>query len=113
MVGFSRSVMAALVGLLATAVMPATSASAAVGEQHRLIAQPSAALRNADHRPDLRVTIWYPAAHGTPERSIDFPPDVPFFEVGSVAPDAAFRDTSRHPVILVSHGFGGSARMDL
>lgn len=111
MVGFSRSVMATLVGLLATAAMPTTSGSAAVGEQHRRIAQPSAALRNADHRPDLRVTIWYPAAHGTPERSIDFPPDAPLFEVGSVAPDATFRDTPRHPVILLSHGFGGSARM--
>ncbi|WP_286774193.1 MULTISPECIES: alpha/beta fold hydrolase [unclassified Sphingomonas] len=89
----------------------ATPAAATVGERHRLIEQPNAALRNADHRPVLRVTIWYPAAAGAQARSIDFPPDSPLFEVGSVAPDATFRDDKRHPVVLLSHGFGGSARM--
>ena len=96
---------------MAGAVAFATPAAATVGERHRLIEQPNAALRNADHRPVLRVTIWYPAAAGAQARSIDFPPDSPLFEVGSVAPDATFRDDKRHPVVLLSHGFGGSARM--
>lgn len=89
----------------------AAPAAAAVGEQHRLATQPSAALRDAAHRPDLRVTIWYPAKAGAPERSIDIPPDQPLFLVGTAAPDAPFVDEARHPVVLLSHGFGGSARM--
>jgi predicted dienelactone hydrolase len=58
---------------------------------------------------DLRITIWYPAKTGTTGRSIDFPPDASLFAVGTVGPDAPFADEGRHPVILVSHGFGGSA----
>ena len=87
------------------------SVFAAVGEQHRLARQPSAALRDAKQRSDLRVTIWYPAQDDAPTRSIDFPPEQPLFRVGRVAPDAPFADGSRLPVILLSHGFGGSARM--
>jgi hypothetical protein len=86
-------------------------ALAVVGEQHRVASQPSAILRDAQHRPDLRITIWYPAKPGAPTHSIDIPPDTPLFKVGSVATDAAFQDASHHPVILLSHGFGGSARI--
>lgn len=86
-------------------------ALAAVGEQHRVAVQPSAMLRDAQHRSDLRITVWYPAAAGAPTRSIDIPPEAPEFKVGSVAADAPFADTSRHPIILLSHGFGGSARI--
>lgn len=96
---------------LAICLLAALPVSATVGEQHRLADQPSAALRNADHRPHLRVTLWYPAKPGSPTRSIDFPPDQPLFSVGAVAPDAPFADRARHPLVLVSHGFGGSARM--
>lgn len=96
------------VALCLLAVAPA---SATVGEQHRLATQPSAAVRDAQGRSDLRITIWYPAKAGTTERSIDLPPDAPLFRIGTVAPDAPFADSDRRPVVLVSHGFGGSARM--
>src|SRR5204863_1401517 len=83
-----------------------------VGERHLKTMSPTAALRDAEHRPDLRVTVWYPAAAGSKEERIDIgPPDKPLFLVGAVASDASFADARRRPVILFSHGFGGTARM--
>jgi predicted dienelactone hydrolase len=83
-----------------------------VGERHLTAVNPTAALRDADHRDTLRVTVWYPAAADAREVSLDIgPPGSPLFKVGSAAPDAAFADATRRPVILFSHGFGGTARM--
>lgn len=96
---------------LALCLLTALPASATVGEQHRLAHQPSASVRDAAHRPDLRITIWYPAKAGAPTRSINIPPEQPLFRVGEVAADAPFVDDARRPFVLVSHGFGGSARM--
>ena len=60
----------------------------------------------------MRITVWYPAAESAVEKSLDLgPPGQPLFYVGSAAPDAPFADTRRRPVILFSHGFGGTARM--
>jgi predicted dienelactone hydrolase len=104
--------------LLAAALTALSLASAAsaedypVGERHLVAANPTAALRDADHKPQVRVTVWYPAAPGTEEKSLDLGPAAqPTFFVGSAAPDAEFADTRRRPVILFSHGFGGTARM--
>ncbi|HTX51314.1 MAG TPA: alpha/beta hydrolase [Caulobacteraceae bacterium] len=83
-----------------------------VGERHLTAANPTAALRDAEHRDTVRVTVWYPAAADAKEISLDIgPPGKPLFKVGSAAPDAAFADDRRRPVILFSHGFGGTARM--
>jgi predicted dienelactone hydrolase len=101
-----------LVGLLAASCVAAAARADAVGERHLVAQQPSAALRDADHRTALRITVWYPAVDGVDERSLDIgPPGRTLFYVGSAAPDAAFVDTRRRPVILFSHGYGGSARM--
>ena len=93
----------------------ATAASAAprpVGERHLETANPTAVLRDAQRRPLVRITVWYPAAESAVEKSLDLgPPGQPLFYVGSAAPDAPFADTRRRPVILFSHGFGGTARM--
>jgi predicted dienelactone hydrolase len=104
--------------LLAVAVVAMFTATAAladdfpVGERHLVASNPTAVLRDADHKPDVRVTVWYPAARGADEKSLDIgPPAQPLFYVGSAAPDAAFADGRRRPVILFSHGYGGSARM--
>ena len=104
--------------LLALAVVATFAATAAladgfpVGERHLIAPNPTAALRDADHKRDVRVTVWYPAAGGAEEKSLDIgPPAQPLFYVGSAAPDAAFADSRRRPVILFSHGYGGSARM--
>ena len=92
----------------------AAAASAAhVGELHRTAFDRTAALRDAQQRAVLRITVWYPAAAESVERNIAIgPADKPLFEVGTAAPDAPF-DTSRatYPVILLSHGYGGSARV--
>jgi predicted dienelactone hydrolase len=83
-----------------------------VGERHLTTTDSTAALRDAQHRPTVRVTVWYPAAADAKEDRIDIgPPGKPQFIVGAAAPDAAFADARKRPVILVSHGFGGTARM--
>jgi predicted dienelactone hydrolase len=83
-----------------------------VGERHLTAQEPTAALRDAQHRSDVRVTIWYPAVDGVKEERIDLgPPGHPLFRVDQVAQGAPFTDAKRRPVILFSHGFGGAARM--
>ena len=102
-------------GLLAalTAVGFALAAQAGpVGERHLTTTDATAALRDAEHRPTVRVTVWYPAAAGAKEERIDLgPPGKPLFIVGAVAQGAAFADAKPRPVILLSHGYGGTARM--
>jgi len=83
-----------------------------VGERHFVTTDTTAALRDADHRPTVRVTVWYPAAADAVEARIDLgPPGRPIFLVGAVAQKAEFADDKPRPVILFSHGFGGTARM--
>jgi predicted dienelactone hydrolase len=101
-----------LVVAAALAALAGAARAEAVGERHLTAVQPSAALRDADHRTQLRVTVWYPAPDNVEEASLDIgPPGQPLFLVGSAAADAPFLDVRRRPVILFSHGFGGTARM--
>ena len=82
-----------------------------VGETHRTIPLPSAVARHVDHRATMDVTIWYPAAAGAVERPETIgPPAAPYFRVAMVARDAQ-PARGKRPVVLLSHGFGGSARM--
>ncbi|WP_293458600.1 prolyl oligopeptidase family serine peptidase [Phenylobacterium sp.] len=99
--------------MIATALSVAFGALAGpVGERHLQASDATAALRDAEHRTTVRVTVWYPAAEGAKEERIDLgPPGKPLFVVGAVAPDAPFADAKVRPVILFSHGFGGTARM--
>ncbi|MEI9431810.1 hypothetical protein [Mesorhizobium sp. Cs1299R1N3] len=83
----------------------AAPAFATVGERHPLANLPSAVVRDAEHRRDLRITIWYPSKAGSATRSIDFPPDGPLFQVGEVALDAPFLERRGTPPSL--------SRMDL
>jgi predicted dienelactone hydrolase len=104
---FAKAILAMLSG---AAVWPA--AAATVGERHLVAHEASAALRNASHSDELRITIWYPAASGATETPLDIgPPGKPFYTPGSAAPNADFDDARRRRVILLSHGFGGSARI--
>jgi predicted dienelactone hydrolase len=107
-----RLIGALLVAAWAAAWPAAWAAAQTVGERHLTAVNPTAALRDAQGRDTVRVTVWYPAAAGAKERSIDIgPPAAPYFRIGSVAPDAPFADRTRRPVILFSHGFGGAARI--
>ena len=98
--------------VLAILVLSRPALADQVGERHLIAVNPTAALRDAEHRDTLRVTVWYPATADADEVSLDIgPPGKPVFIVGSAAPDATFADDGRRPVILFSHGFGGTARM--
>jgi predicted dienelactone hydrolase len=58
----------------------------------------------------LRAMIWYPAAADAREESQWIgPPIVPYFSAGSAARDAAPAPGPRRPLILLSHGNGGTA----
>lgn len=59
----------------------------------------------------LLVTIWYPATASAVERpQILGPPGVPLFLAGSAAPNAKFAAVPlQFPLVLLSHGTGGSA----
>jgi predicted dienelactone hydrolase len=92
--------------------MVASSASAAepftAGERHLVTTSPTAAARHHGD-PALRLTMWYPASEPEAQVAVG-PPGSPIFIRGMVATDAPFADVVRHPLILLSHGFGGSAR---
>ena len=86
-------------------------AAQVVGERHLVIAEPSAAVRNADASPTLKATVWYPAEPTARTASRDVgPAGDPYVLVGQVAPDAPFASSRRYAVILFSHGFNGSAQ---
>ncbi len=58
----------------------------------------------------LRVIIWYPAAADAHEEPQWIGPRiVPFFSASSAARDAALAAGPRRPLILLSHGNGGTA----
>ena len=102
--------------LILGALLAACAANAAeafpVGERDLTTSEHSAALRDAKNGDQLRITVWYPAAAGVIEESLDIgPPNKPLFRSGKAAPGAAFADGKPRPVILLSHGFGGTARM--
>jgi hypothetical protein len=65
-----RSLIIFVVAILAAPPMAAASTSI-VGEIHRTTATPSAAVRDAQHRSELRITVWYPATDSAAARPID------------------------------------------
>src|SRR5579872_1296004 len=100
-----------LIALAAAFAFHATAWAATpftAGERHLSTTTASAAVRNHGDGK-LRITLWYPAS--APEQEVDIgPPGAPIFVSGRTAADAPFADDARHPLILVSHGFGGTAR---
>ena len=65
-----------------------------------------------DPHEELRTTIWYPAVDTAIEtHQFIGPPDAPLFDAGSAAQNAPFAPSlSPYPLILLSHGSGGSAQ---
>jgi predicted dienelactone hydrolase len=61
----------------------------------------------------LRCIIWYPAAAELPETpKFAGPPDAPFFRLGTAATDAPLAaGKEKFPLVLLSHGSGGSSEM--
>lgn len=102
----------ALLMLAAVPLKPAlASDSATVGQRHGIAHLPSAAVRDAEHRDTVRYTVWYPSVAGVREEPLVIgPPDAPLFVSGKAVQDGPVRQ-GRFPVLLLSHGNGGSARM--
>ncbi|WP_456967816.1 alpha/beta hydrolase family protein [Luteibacter sp. HA06] len=100
----------ASLALALTSVLGVASATT-VGETHRSTTTPTAALRDAAHSDTLAITVWYPAIDGAREEPLDMgSPGHPLFLAGKAAQEAPFAP-GKHPVVLLSHGFGGTARM--
>ena len=59
----------------------------------------------------LRTAIWYPAAEVSKEETLfGGPPDKEIFAPVTVAPDAEVsKESQQYPLVLLSHGTGGSA----
>ena len=77
-----------------------------VGLQFRHYSDPSRRSWSASGPRPLETLLWYPAKAGTKESSHT----VAIFKTGVYAVDAAFPDGDRkYPLVLLSHGTGGSA----
>jgi predicted dienelactone hydrolase len=74
------------------------------GELALSLPYPQAAPRGS---AELRLLAWYPAAPEAEEREVTAGP---VFVAGRVAQGAPWADAGRHPLVLLSHGFGGAAR---
>lgn len=81
----------------------------AAGETERSAQSASAALRSGRGDATLRMLVWYPAAGAEREVTIGAP-GRPLFIAGQVAAGAPWADDRPHPLILLSHGFGGIGR---
>ncbi len=99
---FAVAVCAALIAGVANAA-PFTA-----GERHLATTSASAAARNHG-AGTIRITLWYPSTAADQPLEIG-PPGKAVFLAGRVAADAPFADDKRRALVLVSHGFGGSAR---
>jgi predicted dienelactone hydrolase len=79
----------------------------------RRVFHPTNLVRNwrGDPEKDLRCTVWYPAEDSAVEVKQEVgPPGGALFEAGMAAPDAGLvRSGKKLPLILLSHGSGGSA----
>lgn len=103
-----------VVALAVSAWGPRARAADKVGELHRLIPDAVAAVRDAGGDAHARMTVWYPAAVEAVEQPVVIgPPGQPVFVGGQAALDARWRDRQgRYPLILISHGFGGTGEQN-
>src|SRR5260370_27202665 len=100
-------------GFLAVLILPSAQADykAGVSTRRFTVAQPYNWRGAQTHA--LVTTIWYPAAPASVEQPQWIgAPNSPLFSAGKASPDAAFATApGRFPLILLSHGTGGSALM--
>lgn len=102
--------MATLAACDRTALPPET-ASRSVGYTTRSWADESRSdWSGAGPRP-LAVEIWYPTDEREEKERFLGPPTAPLFSAGRAAIDAEPATEGRYPLVLLSHGTGGSAGM--
>ena len=91
-----------------SAARSAGEAPSTVGMRTLDLLDPGRSAWSHDGPRPLRTSLWYPAAANAAVESI-LEPDLPFL-VDSVAPNATLAASpGRYPLVLVSHGTGGSA----
>jgi predicted dienelactone hydrolase len=89
---------------------PVIDPTAKVGVTTRVL-HPAAARNWRGARHELRVVVWYPAIDTAIEtKQLVGPPGGELFTAGSAMPHAAFEPSLRSwPLVVLSHGSGGSA----
>jgi predicted dienelactone hydrolase len=87
----------------------AALADAPVGKTALTATAPTRSRGDASNR--LNVVVWYPAADGTGAHpDVVGPPNAPLFAAGDVADGAPLASTpAALPLVVLSHGTGGSA----
>jgi predicted dienelactone hydrolase len=81
-----------------------------VGFRQGVLADPARRNWDDDAPRPIRWSVWYPAGQGAIETPVLLPLERPLFHMGKVAIDAPLAGTSEcFPVVLLSHGTGGSA----
>ena len=82
-----------------------------VGVTHKVFHPKAPRNWRGDAQKDLRCTVWYPAVDTAIEsKQFVGPPGAPLFEAGMAATDAGLAPSTRGwPMVLLSHGSGGSA----
>jgi predicted dienelactone hydrolase len=83
----------------------------AAGYREGLLSDPRRTNWQGDANRPLNWSCWYPAGSQAPlAEQVAGPPNTPAFTNGLVAPDAALNDSGApYPLVLLSHGTGGSA----
>jgi predicted dienelactone hydrolase len=99
-----RLLLAILLGL--TGAAPVRASNVPVGETSRLVHPPEPRHWRGAATEALRVRIWYPVDKARGERLLDVGP---LFQGPFVSPDAPLSaQSARYPLIVLSHGTGGS-----
>jgi len=90
---------------------PAEQPSAHVGVVERVFHPKAVRNWRGVKKQELHVTVWYPAPVTAVEvPQVIGPPDAPLFEAGMASPNAPMEPALRGlPLIVLSHGTGGSA----
>ncbi|MBX9990949.1 alpha/beta hydrolase family protein [Phreatobacter oligotrophus] len=82
----------------------------AVGFQTGLLHDAERTAWSGDGPRPLAWSAWYPAAEGAEAMPFGVPPAAPLFVMGAVAADAPLSEArGAWPVVLLSHGTGGTA----
>lgn len=85
------------------------SDDAVVGMAHRDYADADRLSWNRRSARPLVTTIWYPAVATAKMAEIAFPSENPVFVGGWAAQGAALAEGGKRPLVVLSHGTGGSA----
>ena len=81
-----------------------------VGWRQGMLADPMRPAWSGDGPRPIRWSAWYPADPAAEAILVGVPPDAPLYLLGELARDAPpSAATERFPVVLLSHGTGGTA----